>query len=638
MGKPVYVTKINQLFSLLGCTNVEIAGLADCDRSYISHIRRGSRSLQPGSSGLLRLVAGLYRYADKENRLSVLVRLSSAPGETREELLPALTAWLFDAKSSRIPASVKLPPKEKAGKRDRACRLFGEKLDAVMQLLELSNARLARNLSVDDSLISRFRRGIRSPERNREMSERLTESLFSRFGDEAQLQALARLSGLSVPLLREPGEGLGAFRAWLFDKGEKQAADGITALLASLEAPLPAITEIPRDPLATDSQDFAKDKAADPDSEAGPLRTTTELYRGLEGFRAASLRFLREAAEEGGELFLYSDEDLEWMTGDPSYMRLWALGMQACLQRGVRIQIVHNVDRGMEELLAAIRAWIPLYMSGLIEPYVARRPRDARFHRSLFLRGEKACVHSASTGESRLRYYEYITDTERLSCLREDFVALRAFSDPLLKIYLDQEQWKLYSHLPPHKTGRAQVLLSSLSLATLPGETLRNLLEANHLPPETGRLLLETHASRQLQLRELLSQAGVCEFVFLPPPEAGQTPGHRLYTRTELLSQSLLYTPEAFREHVLAVVNLLETEKNYHLYFLPEPIYPGMQVLLQDQGVSVIRSTPPAAAFVFTHPLLCQGFETYFAHLRDSAASDRSEVRRRLLALLDVQP
>lgn len=112
------------------------------------------------------------------------------------------------------------------------------------------------------------------------------------------------------------------------------------------------------------------------------------------------LRFLSDAARLGGELWLYSDEPMGWLTDDPQFKANWAFLMLSCLKARVKIRILHNINRGVEEMVAAIRSWLPLYMSGLIEPYACRKPKDPRFFRTMFTPREcrdpgspRRCLH-----------------------------------------------------------------------------------------------------------------------------------------------------------------------------------------------------------------------------------------------------
>lgn len=99
-------------------------------------------------------------------------------------------------------------------------------------------------------------------------------------------------------------------------------------------------------------------------------------------------------------------------------------------KRGVKIKIIHNVDRIEEEMVSAIRGWLPLYLSGMIEPFVFRKSRNARFYHTVFLRSGGACIHGffpAQGGDSR--WYEYITDKKRLDLLERGYCSFDAYNE-----------------------------------------------------------------------------------------------------------------------------------------------------------------------------------------------------------------
>ena len=165
-------------------------------------------------------------------------------------------------------------------------------------------------------------------------------------------------------------------------------------------------------------------------------RSVEACYYGTEGLRNAVIRFLSDAAREGGELLLYSDEPMDWMTGDRAYLARWTFLMAQCVSRGVTIKIIHNVDRIGEEMVDAIRGWLPLYVSGRIEPFVFRKERNARFYHTVFLRAGSACIHGFFPTEGReSRWYEYITDDKRLGLIEREYAAMLSAASPFLKVF-----------------------------------------------------------------------------------------------------------------------------------------------------------------------------------------------------------
>ena len=139
-----------------------------------------------------------------------------------------------------------------------------------------------------------------------------------------------------------------------------------------------------------------------PRSAALPLRKghteESSYFYGTAGKRQSVLRFLGDLAESGQayQLRLYSDEDMSWLYEDPLFTRRWAILLMKLLHTGTRIRIPHNITRDSNEMFEAVRNWIPLYMTGAVEPYYYPRLRDGVYHRSLFI----ASGHSALISDS----------------------------------------------------------------------------------------------------------------------------------------------------------------------------------------------------------------------------------------------
>ena len=165
-----------------------------------------------------------------------------------------------------------------------------------------------------------------------------------------------------------------ALHQWLFDDGKIQdreagIAESLLGIFDSFSAGTHLLLPSPEE---TVTQEIAQS-------------TQTE-YFGREGIRKAVLRFLYECMEREAELLLlYSDEDQEWLTGDRDFLMRWASLMSACVKNGTRIRIIHNVDRDLSEMTDAIRSWLPLYMSGMVESWYSTRKQNPRFSHTIFL-------------------------------------------------------------------------------------------------------------------------------------------------------------------------------------------------------------------------------------------------------------
>ena len=53
--------------------------------------------------------------------------------------------------------------------------------------------------------------------------------------------------------------------------------------------------------------------------------------------------------------------------------------MTIVILKGNRIRIIHTVSRALNEIFDAITQWLPLYLTGSIEPYYYPRSQDGVF-------------------------------------------------------------------------------------------------------------------------------------------------------------------------------------------------------------------------------------------------------------------
>lgn len=589
--------RIAKLFALLQCSNTDIARFAGCSPSNISRLKSGGREPRPKSRSIARLADGVYGYADYENMLSVLCELCGTEDRRPEALIPAIISWLYGTKDFDIPQTVTPKSKRAQGRRRQS---FGEKLDRVMALLDLSNVQLAAPLNIDASLVSRYRSGTHAPHGNRQITARLSEVLFSRAKKQGRLTALAALCSAAPETFDAE-----TLLEWLCDTAEE---DEPSALAKMLLRSINAFTPGQEPPIAVPE---------------APQVPELPRYWGTDGLRSAVIRFLSDAAREGGELLLYSDEPMEWLSGSPEYFAVWASLMVSCVKNSVRIRIIHNIDRNAPEMIDAINGWLPLYVSGMIEPYVFRRTRNPRFSHTMFLRpGKAAVIGSFPTEAGDNRWYDYITDELLLTALRADFDTMLTHAELFLKTYTaaQSDAFRRFCETQP---GKNAFLLTGPSAVTMPEELLERLLSRAEPDIPRRESLLSFYRTMRRQFSEYLDTGSIDELLCLPDREALLRGDVRVNLGPELTALSVAYTPEEYAEHIAALRKLIANEKNYHLTLLPFAPFRDMQIFTAKDAAVVLRCREPHTAFVFTNAMLTRSVEDYFLSLRKQYAADR---------------
>ncbi len=593
--------RITALFSLLQCSNTEIARFAGCSSGNISKLKTGNRIPKPTSRSIAALAEGVCGYADYENLLPVLAELCGVENTDREALIPALIGWLYETKDVELPSRpVTLRSKQLLAQKRRQ---FGERLDQVMTLLDLSNGQLASLLNIDVSLVSRYRTGVYSPHGNERLSERLSGLLADRAGRIGKGRELASLCGA-----KSETPDADAVTAWLYNALPEENKSAVARqLLRSLD------TFVPGQGLP----------AAAPETPDVPIRSR---YVGTEGLRAAVVRFLSDAAREGGELLLYSDEPMDWMTGDRTYFTLWASLMVKCVNSGVKIRIIHNVDRAGGEMVDAIKGWFPLYISGRIEPYVFRKELNPRFYHTVFLHPGKACIHGFfPMGAANDRSYDYITERAYLAQLKREYDAMLAAASPFLKTYTaaaSDEFHRSWIGL----AGMQDHLLSELPVFTAPERLVKRVLSRADMPEEQRRKILSRHRELRRQFEASLRKSSVNMILCLPEGEESRYFNDAL----SLNDLSVAYQPEEYAEHIESILTLVERERNFHLTLLPFAPFRDIQIFTEKDAVIVLRSREPCAAFVFLNPMLTESVSAYFSTLIEPYAEDRRTMAERL--------
>ena len=596
--------RISTLFTLLGCSNTDIARFAGCSSGNVSKLKTGNREPKPASRSIASFVDGIYRYADYENMLPALQALCRSSDTTRDALLPALISWLYGTDEIVLPAHAATPKSKRIRMLQR--QSFGERLDRAVTLLELSNSQLAALLNIDVSLVSRYRKGIYSPHGNTRLAKKLSGVLISRAERSGKTEELAALCGIDEKLLDAE-----AVSAWLYEAVPEEDGNAIARkLLQVLDEFTPV--RIPADR-----------------EQKVPKVPEDALYYGTEGLRNAVIRLLDDAAGKGGELLLYSDEPMDWMTKDRSFFALWASLMARCVNGGVRIRIIHNVDRVDAEMVDAIRGWLPLYISGMIEPFVFQRSRNVRFYHTVFLHSGGACIHGFFPTEgSESRWYEYITDAKRLDLLEREYGAMLSSASPILKVYNTSAADEYHAYCSG-RPGSHTFFLSELPLFTMQEKLLNSILDRIQMEEALKNYVLGHYRRIRNRFQDLLRQDTV-NLIFCPG-EGSSEPSRKMNFSLELMNISVEYTEEEYAQHVSAVMSLIKTEKNFHLTLLRETPLGGIQIALPGDAVSVTRLSEPYAAFVFLNPALTKSVSDYLSVLIGNYATDR----QRTLEALD---
>lgn len=233
---------------------------------------------------------------------------------------------------------------------------IGRKLDFLMRLSGTQNSVLGKALSFDASYVSRIRSGKRTLPRNRNLILPIAAFFAKSINQAGQMEILSRRICPEKPWPDSVEERTKLLAHWLADTGNIMDEDVTDILDLDIRENLKHVYQ----------------------QEKPPGREEVEFFYGNAGRRQGVERFLAEAyeAETPVTLLLHSDESMEWLYEDPDFVKDWSKLLMGIAEKGGKIKIVHTLRRNIEEMMEAIRKWVPIYMTGRIETYYCPRIRD----------------------------------------------------------------------------------------------------------------------------------------------------------------------------------------------------------------------------------------------------------------------
>ncbi|MBQ9384578.1 MAG: hypothetical protein IJT87_10115 [Ruminiclostridium sp.] len=395
--------RLKTIMKAIDATTRSLAEYTGISYPNIGKITNGSRvPTKKLSSTTPKLVNGIYGFAETNNKLGVLcetVGCDTTIGE--KEIKKALLDWLYEDTPQPESGDVR----------------FRERFLEIQTIVGAEVIEIARHSGVSLEIVKKITSSARAPSRYSEVLNSISETLLSLAEENGVMPEVCEAMGITEQELSEMN-AVPVLMDWL--KGRTSAADSyiMSQVVGSMMNPTMLPAGLP-----------AFERVAVPEI----LDESEPAYVGTGGLQRAVIRFLGNAARRPrSELLLYSDQDMEWMQA--SFTPKWLSLMRECLQNGVKMKIIHNIDRDPSEMLFALKSWMPLYMTGLVEPYYRTDKSGERFRHTMFI-GESGCIEGyCAAGAERDCIYHYITDTEKLGHIRDSYDKMLSGAAPLVTV------------------------------------------------------------------------------------------------------------------------------------------------------------------------------------------------------------
>jgi len=487
---------------------------------------------------------------------------------------------------------------------------FSEKFDFLLKLTGTSNSALAKYMQLDPSYISRLRRGSRTLPRDSEYLPRLAAFLLRRCaGQEERRRLLVQAVGAS-PTAEDAAVEHRLLR-WLMDE---ESGDLVGDLLNEVSS----VDPLPRKQVESS------------------IQNEMLAFYGDAGRRQATIALMNAALQQPGpaELLIYSDDDDEWIDDSTSFSCEWSSLLWQIILRGGRVKVIHKVSRNIDEMFVVIRRWLPLYVSGAIDPYYYPRLRDGIYKRTLLVVPGVAAAFSTSIGQQAGGAASFLTrDRQAVDSFTNEFSSYVALCRPLIEFFKITSPTYLETFQEYLDNSSDSILKSdSLSLTTVPQRVIRRL--ENRIDPAVAAALRRIHAAWSSRITDNTDGRTIRHVLRLARPEdvvAGKAP---ISCAGMLQGPPMYYEPEEYCAHLEYILRLMDTCPWFQAALDNSPAAGYTLHAFQDKELYIFKEQEPYIIFRIREGNMVAAFWDYLGHIWEERQQSQEQVRERITRCL----
>ncbi|MBP3255749.1 MAG: hypothetical protein J6M60_04605 [Clostridia bacterium] len=392
-----FCEEFNKYMKILECTPKDFSEASTLSPTLISRYLNNKRTPRVDSEYFTKIVDGIMKISE-EKKLGLKIE------EVSEHLTKSITYTDINYDD------------------------FVVNFNTLLSELKISTSEIAKAIGYDTSFISKIKNKTRKPSDVDKFIDEIGNYLVDNFSDEEGKKNVSTLFGCSTSKLNEEESYKSHLVKWITSTQEDHK-DLVNRFLSSLD------TFNLNDYIG---MDFSKVKV--PTSPI--ILKTTKIYYGPEGRKEAEAEFLKNTllSKSKEPIYFYSDLPMADAGNDETFKKNWIKVITLILKKGLHLNIIHNIDRPISEMLMGIENWIPVYMTGSISPYYFKNPPSNIFTGSYMSSG--ACILSGECFQDNLeksRYY-FTNKKEEIDYYNEKGKYLISKAKPLMSIYKEENK------------------------------------------------------------------------------------------------------------------------------------------------------------------------------------------------------
>ena len=572
----LFKDQLNIYMKELNCTAKQISEISELSAASLSRYRNGERIPETKSNTLNSIAKALAHLS------------STTPAPLKEQdILDAFYAC-SDINTSDNES-------------------FRNKLNTLIDTLDLSINELCKSTGYESSAFFRIRRGTRNPSDPIRLGQDVSSYITRECTDNERIEKLNILiSGYKDADMSERFECL--FH-WLMETDAKPVNDMESFLKKLDDFDLnDFITSIHYDDIKVPTAPFQI--------------PSSKYYYGLQEMMKAEIDFLKATVlnRSQQDVIIYSDIPMEEMSKDPQFPKKWIFGMAVMLKKGLHLNMIHNVDRPMHEMMLGLEGWIPMYMTGQVTPYYLKDAQNQIFHHLLKVSGSAALNGDAIKNHHLEGRYHLTNNKEEVRYYRKKAEYLLEHAKPLMEIFrlADADEFRKVTDSSFMETGKRRNILSAPSLFTMDHEYLERMLNDNNVEETVKNKVLSHHLYLQKNMEHVVENNEIAEELPYISDEEFESNPPSLCISDLFPGKDIHYTKQQYQDHLAMCKEYEKTHANYHISLSRRAVFRNLQIfIVTGKYVIISKNNSPVIHFVIRHPRLCSAIENFIPPMID---------------------
>ena len=572
--------QLEEYIKIIGCSATELSNITGVSASIISRFRKGVYTPKYESEIFNKLVTGIY----------ILVRKYKIEGITKESINESLGRHLK--------------------KDDIDFETFKNNFNLIINNLKINVSDLSKYIGFDSSFISKIRSGIRKPQNINEFANATCKYVINNYykSNDCYIQDLIKCNNED---LKDPSLLHQKLFIWLtnnkYIEQKKNEIDSFIKKLDSFDLNY-YIKAIKFDKLFTPT--FPK------------FKSKSKVYYGIDGYKDAQLEVLKLSAflKSKDNIFWYSNMPMIEVSKDLKFTKKYMMYLAFILKKGIKLNIIHDLNRPFKELLLGLEGWIPLYMTGQISPYYFKDSYNGLYSNVDCVSGN-AILHGESISKN-IKSSKFLVSTKNddLKYYKEISNLLLKKATPLMEIYTPDKKNEFLAISNNKSLINIPIrnILLNLPNYTISDELLDEILTQNNISIDDKNLIFNFINAEKKRINEILINSKMVDEIALLSEEDFKNSGCILDLSKIYYNKRIKYTYEQYKKHINLLKQFKKKNKNYNYKINNKNIFKNIDIhILKDKQVIISKVNDPITHFVIHHQQLINAFQNFDAPINE---------------------